>query len=281
MVNKNEFKKVANIEYVGDGLFQSSNYNFFQLYKGNRYTIKSNFDESFLSSQEVKDGIRKAETIKQLFRHFAIEQNDSSEFLFDKDIPIIMAKVNNVYFVVDGQNRLAVCQDLGIKYYFRLLENVHTEEQLLSYIKRMNYTKTSWTKSQQIGSEARLGNSFAKVIIDIEKKYEIPISNIIYFTIGKSGHKTKTEFTVPEFDVEKATKIAELINNVAKECTRDDKNFKALKKDNRFTNFITFVVENNLEARLISQSKNKIVNKIKGATSIANYADAFGMTNLY
>lgn len=277
MVNKNEFKKVKNISFIGDGLFVSTNYNFFSFYKGNRYTIKSDFDCSMLSAQEIKEAERKAIVVKLLFRQFAIEQGAPSDYLFDKDIPIIVAKIGNKYYVVDGQNRLAVCEQLGIPFYFRLLENVTDEVTLLSYIKRMNYTKTSWTKSQQIGSEARLGNVYAQELIRMEKKYEIPSTNIVYFALGKGEHKIKATFTVKPFDIEKANKIASFIVKIADMCTTSEKNSKTLRKDNRFTNFITRVCECGVQDLLIKSAQINKVNKIKGATSLDNYADAFKM----
>ena len=96
-----------------------------------------------------------------------------SEFLFDKDCPILIAKLDGEYLIVEGQNRLAFCAINSLPFYFRLL-HVNNSDELMSFIKRFNYTKNAWTKSQQIGSEARLGNKYAQEIINIEKKYEIP-----------------------------------------------------------------------------------------------------------
>mgnify|MGYP007002609262 CR=1 FL=1 len=278
MTNKNEFKGIENIKYVGEGLFMSTNYDLFHFYKGNRYTILSCFDENTVSSREHKDALNKQKVIEKSFRLYAQEQNSMSEFLFDKDCPILIAKLDGEYLIVEGQNRLAFCAINSLPFYFRLL-HVNNSDELMSFIKRFNYTKNAWTKSQQIGSEARLGNKYAQEIINIEKKYEIPQNIVIYFTLGKSAHKSTVDFTVTPFDITNAHKIAKIIRQVAFLSASTEKKALSLMKDNRYANFIIKMMETNQKSILLKAAHTHKVNKIKGATCIANYADAFGLTN--
>lgn len=274
--------KLENVTYVGDGLFLSKNYDFCKVYKGNRFVKNLSNTKLIHSETEEKDAERKYKTILSYLKIFAKERPEyGKEYLFDANMPIIIAKINKDYIIVDGQNRFAVCRDLQIPYYFRVLQEIDNEKQLMSYIKRFNYNRNSWTKTQQIGSLARLGNKYAQIIVNFAEKYKVPELSIMYFAVGKSSHKTSINFDIPSFDVTKTERILELIHHVAM-LTSDgnEKNALLLKKHNRFTNFITFMFENNLASDLISKASKIKVKKISGASSIDAYLNAFGFFDI-
>lgn len=272
-----ELNSIEGVNETINGLFKSTNYDFLKLYKGNRYTLGADFDPEFISTQELTEANKRVNGIKTMFKNFAEEKKSSIPYLFDKNIPILITRINGTYIIVDGQNRLVVCRELNIPFYFRFLYGIKNEADLLSYIKRINYTKTSWSKSQQIGSDARMGNIYAKAILDIEHKYQIPVSNILYFTMGKTSHKTKVNFVTTAFDIERANEIAKLIVSTANKCTTSEKNSLILRKDNRFTNFITYMYDKNVTI-LLNRAATKVkVDKIKGAKNIMDYIQAFGL----
>lgn len=265
------------IVYCDNGLYCAVNFDFAKNYIGNRYVVGANFDSDFIAPQELVEANKRVNSVKTMLRKYADEKGSDTPFFYDKNIPVLITKIENDYIIVDGQNRIAACRDLNIPYYFRLLDDINTEEELLSYIKRLNYTRTYWTKSQQIGSDARLGNPYAKVIIDLEREYKIPVSAILYFTVGKASHKLSLNYTTTQFDIERAKEIAELIVEVANHCTETEKESLTLRKDNRFTNFITYVYENNKVNVLKRRMLVHTVKKIKGASSIWDYAIRFHM----
>ena len=270
-----ELKGIEGVTEFRNGLFKSTNYVFLKRYVGNRYTLGANFEPELISTQELSEAIKRVNTIKRMFSLYASEKHSELPYLFDRNIPVLIAKVNGEFIIVDGQNRVVVCSELNIPFYFRFLDEIKTEADLLSYIKRINYSKTSWSKSQQIGSDARLGNIYAKAILDIERTYKIPISNILYFTMGKESHKTRVDFKTTEFDIDRANEIAKLIVDTANKCATSEKNSLILRKDNRFTNFVTFIYDKNYKVYLNRAASKHKVDKIKYAKNIMDYIQAF------
>lgn len=274
-----KLKKVG-ASSLENGLYVSTNYEFCHIYKGNRYVFNLTPNNSFISQSETTEAEKKFKNIIKLMKQYGSERPDQGqEYLFDKNIPIIMAYIQNKFFIVDGQNRLSVCKLLQIPYYFRVLTDIKDEKELLSYIKRLNFVKSNWSKSQQIGSAARLGNPYAQFLVEAEKKYDVPITNMTYFTIGKDGHKTKSDFQIKPFDMQKANDILQLICYIAKQVSTNEKEAIKLRHHNRFTNFITAVYEQNKVKELLFQAKNRIVFKIQKANNIGAYAEAFNMFN--
>lgn len=262
-----------------DSIYLCNRYDLFKFYEGNRFVVGCGFDDSKVSVQERIEAERKKLVVKHLFEAYSMERGgEKGTYLYDKNLPIIVACIDGSIYIVDGQNRLVVCKELNIPFYFRVLRNIETRAELLSYMKRINYTKTSWTKAQQIGSEARLGNKYAQFILDMENTYRIPIANIVYFTIGTWAHKTNIDFKVTPFDTGKATQIADTILLVANNVT--EKNQKEVKKligDNRFTNFITKAYNDNVIDTVIKKSDKLRFVKIKGAKNLSAYAELFGL----
>lgn len=271
--------KKTNGTKVGNGLYYSRNHEFYHFYSGNRMVV-GNFDKNIICApNEEKEANARFKTIVKLFSNYAKEKGVSG-LLFDKNIPVVLAYIDKKWIVVDGQNRLVVCKTYGIPYYFRILEDIETEEELLSYIKRLNFVKTNWTKNQQIGSEARLGNKYAQFIIDASIKYDVPLTNIVYFTLGKDKHKIKTDFKVTPFDTNKALLILETIKHVSDRISKTKTNAKDLRTHNRFTNFITKVVEKGQVEKLLAIAETKRMTRIKGASNLEAYSQAFGMYDI-
>ena len=94
---------------------------------------------------------------------------------------------------------------------------------------------------------------------------------------GKTSHKTKVDFVTTPFDIERANEIAKLIVLTADKCTTNEKNSYIIRKDNRFTNFVTYMYDKNVTT-LLNRAVNKVkVDKIKGAKNIMDYIQAFGL----
>ena len=273
---RSALERVSGVERMENGTYKSTNYEFLTMYKGNRYSLVNESGPNV--SMEEKDMAAKTfKGIEKMFLSYGEYTGNKGEKMYDPNIPMLVAFLDGKFVLIDGQNRLSVCKENQIPFYFRMVEGINNESDVLNYIKRLNYCKTSWTRTQQIGSEARIGNKYAQSIIELSRRYNVPIVNILYFTLGKDSTRSKFNFTVTEFDMGRAEAILKLANQVADNCTSNAKEKLSMLKHNKFTNFVTNAYDLKLSKTLLKKSMTKQVTKIKYANTMYSYPAAFGM----
>lgn len=121
-------------------------------------------------------------------------------------IPIIVSydKTDGKYFVIDGQHRLSVCEQLGKEVYFIVQENYGIKEVMIA-----NATSTNWTKSDFLNLHLNSDKDSYKKFQEIMNDFGINIFSLLKITalaqnqtVNAINHSFEMgTFTLNEFDV--------------------------------------------------------------------------------
>ena len=162
----------------------TSNYSQFNYLKGNRYG-GSNKQGKPSNEQFVKY----KKKVKELVKAMELEK-------YDDNFPIEIAIIAGLYYILDGQHRLAAAMELGIIIPFIVLPNIETIEQAEAYCKKKNNSKGQlWPLSDFFYSAMNSDKNpdmrpKYEYIDTLSKTYKVALGYVCDIAIGEGSTKT-------------------------------------------------------------------------------------------
>lgn len=264
-------------------VYESTDYSMLKFAKENRFIDPS---QGKATKQEIDSAEKRIANVIKMMGDYAQKKKHQYAYLFDKNMAIKVGRINGELIIFDGQHRYVAAKQLGIPYYFELLD-IDTMEEGIDYMLRRNKTKTQWTFTQYLGVQERCGNIFAKALIEIQKRYNIPPQSMIYFC-GKDLHKPEKIMsgTFPTFDIEEMFKVASNIFAIATNLGRTEKERSWYLKDEKFVMLLIIANERGKKEGidyyevLFKKTLNINERKIRKPNTFAYYAYKFGLSSM-
>lgn len=164
----------------------SNDYTLLHHLKGNRYG--GGVNQVINIEKQSKDFKRKVNEIVK-----SMKENG-----YDVNFPIVVAIINNVFYILDGQHRYAAAVECGIPYHFIVKPEITTIKEANDYCEKMNNSKKShWTIEEYIYRIINDTDTYSlglrykyQLIIDLSKRFNLPVSLICDLLIGEGSTKT-------------------------------------------------------------------------------------------
>lgn len=166
-------------------LYVSNDFNLLKCFEGNRVGSLEQLESDSFTNTEKKTFITRVNKLREVIR----------QKKFDKNFPILVAKINGELYIVDGQGRYTACKMENVPFYYRILDgNFENLSDAISYAMRMNCLQTPWRSSDKYRAACIMFDK--PELLDVLTKYNaafgISNNNILMLLYGQNACKRAT-----------------------------------------------------------------------------------------
>lgn len=166
-------------------LYVSNDFNLLKCFEGNRVGSLEQLESDSFTNTEKKTFITRVNKLREVIRQKG----------FDKNFPILVAKINGELYIVDGQGRYTACKMENVPFYYRILDgNFENLSDAISYAMRMNCLQTPWRSSDKYRAACIMFDK--PELLDVLTKYNaafgISNNNILMLLYGQNACKRAT-----------------------------------------------------------------------------------------
>lgn len=180
-----ETSKVFNKVADNVVLYVSNDFNLLKCFEGNRVGCLEQLESESFTNTEKKTFITRVNKLREVIRQKG----------FDKNFPILVAKINGELYIVDGQGRYTACQMENVPFYYRILDgNFASISDAIAYAMRMNCLQTPWRSSDKYRAACIMFDKpdLLNVLTKYNAAYGISNNNILMLLYGQNACKRAT-----------------------------------------------------------------------------------------
>jgi hypothetical protein len=179
------YKKSQNGDFdVVTNVFGTTNYNKLEFYKANR-SLKRHF-KNIIKSMEVNGNLSVG----------------------------LVAKVNGVYYIIDGQHRFSACKELNIPFEFKVVELDSTDD-MVRMISSLNSSSAKWKDLDYLEAWAEEGKSSFKWLKEVNDEFKsITFSNLKNVFGWKPAEFKMGTWSISKTEFFKGVRLLRQINDI-------------------------------------------------------------------